>query len=196
MDGETQLRALELKEHTIGIQGNTLPEKDHKELLRAREIEKSGSIFAEERLDPILEAAYQRAIARGDSISNNNYADTEDTEGVPRKDLRSTTGYTGVKRKPPTKTRRVDSNYPSSQKPYPDSSTNEPSTGQHGDQATSDILSLAEEGAMVADEMISDDNNAYITSKKLLPLRNKKNQTLIIGATCFFKQKTAYEILA
>ena len=39
------------------------------------------------------------------------------------------------------------------------------------------------EGAMVADEMISDDNNAYITSKKLLPLRNKKNQTLIIGAT-------------
>jgi hypothetical protein len=65
MDGETQLRTLERKEQAIGLEGGTFHEKDRKKLLRAREIEKNASIFAEERSDPIFEAAYQRSVDRG-----------------------------------------------------------------------------------------------------------------------------------
>lgn len=67
MDGESQLRALERKEQTIGLEGKTLSEEERKKLLRAKEIEESGSIFSEERSDPIFEAAYQRVVARGDT---------------------------------------------------------------------------------------------------------------------------------
>src|SRR3972149_8441568 len=62
MNGETQLRALEIKAYTIGSQGGALSDKEKLKLTRAREIEKSGYLFVEERSNPIFEAAYQRAL--------------------------------------------------------------------------------------------------------------------------------------
>jgi hypothetical protein len=77
MDGETQLRALERKAETIGSQGGALSDKDREKLTRAKEIEKSGYLFVEERSDPILEAAYQRALARGDEDQSSDQPSTE-----------------------------------------------------------------------------------------------------------------------
>ena len=77
MNGETQLRALEIKAYTIGSQGGALSDKEKLKLTRAREIEKSGYLFVEERSDPILEAAYQRALARGEQDQSSDRSATE-----------------------------------------------------------------------------------------------------------------------
>ena len=80
MDGETQLRALERKAETVGSQGGALSDKERIALVRAREIEKSGYLFVEERSNPILEAAYQRALARGEEYRPSDQPTTGDTD--------------------------------------------------------------------------------------------------------------------
>ena len=95
MDGEIQLRALERKADTIGSQGGALSDKEKLKLTRAREIEKSGYLFVEERSDPILEAAYQRALARGEE---NQSSDRPITESPGHTYAKSAPSYTGTQR--------------------------------------------------------------------------------------------------